>query len=121
MIQIRKGVFETNSSSTHSLVMAAISEFDKWENGEVYYCSNWYSYDENHAPEAFKNKFKQGSFCLATEVDAYYETKDEERDSYNFQTYEEFCGDDYSEFEDYTYTTPGGEVIKAIAKFCYEG
>ena len=42
MIQIRKNVFETNSSSTHSLVMAVASEFDKWESGEYYYCNSWY-------------------------------------------------------------------------------
>ena len=41
MVQVRKGVFETNSSSTHSLVMAVQSEFDKWENGELYYCE-WF-------------------------------------------------------------------------------
>ena len=53
MIQIRKNVFETNSSSTHSLVMAVKSEFDKWEAGEYYYCNSWWSYSEEHAPEAF--------------------------------------------------------------------
>ena len=32
--QIRKGVFETNSSSTHSLVMCLKSDYDKWEHGD---------------------------------------------------------------------------------------
>ena len=41
MIQVRKNVFETNSSSTHSLVMAVKSEFDKWTAGEYYYCKSW--------------------------------------------------------------------------------
>ena len=36
MIQIRQGVFETNSSSTHSITMCMKSEFDMWERGEVY-------------------------------------------------------------------------------------
>lgn len=35
MRQIRKGVFETNSSSTHSLVMATATEFDRWIKGDV--------------------------------------------------------------------------------------
>ena len=73
MIQIRKNVFETNSSSTHSLVMAVKSEFDKWELDEYYYCKSWWKYSEEHAPEAFKGKFKQGSFFPVAEVDAYYE------------------------------------------------
>jgi hypothetical protein len=121
MIQIRKNVFETNSSSTHSLVMAVKSEFDKWESGEYYYCSSWYKWDEENAPEEFKNKFKKCSFFPVALVDAYYEAKGEERDSYDFQTYEEFCDDEYLEFEDYSYTTPSGEVIVACAKFGYDG
>ena len=36
MLQIRHGVFETNSSSTHSITMCMKSEFDAWERGEVY-------------------------------------------------------------------------------------
>ena len=35
MIQIRQGLFETNSSSTHSLTMCTVSDFDKWKSGEL--------------------------------------------------------------------------------------
>ena len=35
MIQVRTGVFETNSSSTHSLTICLLSDFKKWKNGEV--------------------------------------------------------------------------------------
>ena len=121
MIKIRKNVFETNSSSTHSLVMAVKSEFDKWEAGEYYYCNSWYSYDEEHAREAFKGKFKEGKFFPVAEVDAYYKALGKERDTYDFQTDDEFCDDDYLEYEDYSYTTPSGEVIIACAKFGYDG
>lgn len=34
MIQIRNGVFETNSSSTHSL---SLSDFQLWKNGLCYF------------------------------------------------------------------------------------
>lgn len=37
MEAIRKGLFETNSSSTHSLIVAAENEFNKWVNGECLY------------------------------------------------------------------------------------
>lgn len=117
MIQVRKSVFETNSSSTHSLVMAVESEFSRWENGEVYYCSHWYSWSR---PED-KNKFVAGRFYPVEEVDAYFESIDEERDTYDFSTYDEFCDSDSLEVEDYSYTTPGGEVIKAVAKYGYDG
>ena len=35
-IQIRKGVFETNSSSEHTISIVKKSDFDKWKNGELY-------------------------------------------------------------------------------------
>ena len=34
--QIRQGVFETNSSSTHSITIVDKEDYDKWENGEVW-------------------------------------------------------------------------------------
>lgn len=37
---IRRGTFETNSSSTHSITMCSESDFDKWKNGELYYCND---------------------------------------------------------------------------------
>ena len=110
MIQVRRNVFETNSSSTHSLVMAVKSDFDKWEKGEVYYC-NW-------APD---KKFEQGKFYTKEEVEAYYNETGDERDPYDFCTYEEFCDDEYLEVESYSYTTPSGEVIEAVAKYGYSG
>jgi hypothetical protein len=113
MIQIRKNVFETNSSSTHSLVMAVASDFDKWESGEMYYCE-WAWGD-------LRETFESGKFYPAAEVDAYFAAKNEERDTECFVTYDEFCDSEYLEVEDYTYTTPGGEVIKAVAKYGYDG
>lgn len=121
MIQVRKNVFETNSSSTHSLVMAVKSDFNKWKAGEYYYCSSWYSFSEKNAPEEFKGKFKQDNFYSVELVDAYYEALGEERNSYEFQTYDEFCDSDYLEYEDYTYITPSGEVIVAVARYGYDG
>lgn len=34
---IRRGVFETNSSSVHSLTLCKTSDFDKWKSGEMLY------------------------------------------------------------------------------------
>lgn len=33
MLNIRRNTFETNSSSTHSMVIAMKDDFDKWVNG----------------------------------------------------------------------------------------
>lgn len=38
--QIRRGVFETNSSSVHSLTMCDKTEFEKWKHGELLFWKN---------------------------------------------------------------------------------
>ena len=35
LVKFPKGTFETNSSSTHSMVIAAADDFEKWEKGEL--------------------------------------------------------------------------------------
>lgn len=37
MKTIRRNVFETNSSSTHSITMCMEGDYEKWKNGELYY------------------------------------------------------------------------------------
>lgn len=34
---VRQGVFETNSSSVHSLTMMMKDDYEKFENGELFY------------------------------------------------------------------------------------
>ena len=36
-VQIRRGVFETNSSSVHSLTMVSEEEYDNWKNNKDIY------------------------------------------------------------------------------------
>ncbi len=52
MIQIRASVFETNSSSTHSLCIMTQDDFNKWvfsHNGEYYFVDgDGYGYTFNH-------------------------------------------------------------------------
>ena len=40
MINIRKNLFETNSSSVHSLTMCDESDFNDWVAGRKFFCSN---------------------------------------------------------------------------------
>lgn len=48
---IRCKVFETNSSSTHSLTICSDEEYTKWENGELYW-SYWGEFVE--IPEEYR-------------------------------------------------------------------
>lgn len=47
-IKIRSGLFETNSSSTHSLVIMTEKNFRKWESGYYYYNPYNYKYELEH-------------------------------------------------------------------------
>lgn len=47
MLQVRKSVFETNSSSVHSLTMCSNSEYERWEKGELlFYWSDFVPVEE---------------------------------------------------------------------------
>ena len=37
--QIRRGVYETNSSSSHSITMCSEEEFEKWKDGKLLFDS----------------------------------------------------------------------------------
>lgn len=45
MLKIRHNVFETNSSSTHSITMCTKDQYEQWKNGELY----WYRWGESFA------------------------------------------------------------------------
>lgn len=48
IFQVRQGVFETNSSSTHTLTICSKDDFDKWKHGEVFWLDNdWHKLDTN--------------------------------------------------------------------------
>lgn len=87
--QIRRGVFETNSSSTHSITMCSKEEYAKWKNGEL--LINW------------NDKF----------VEATEENKQDEEN----KTYDEYW--DECEFETYedSYTTKNGEEVIAFGYY----
>ena len=36
MIQIRRNVFETNSSSTHSITLCSVEDYNAWQEGKMY-------------------------------------------------------------------------------------
>lgn len=144
----RRGTFETNSSSTHSITMCKESDFDKWKNGELYYCDNdGKFYDEEGRKRLIKKQiiynkaeYHNGSYTYKgitttyAEIDKLYteenlsELTDEEIETYleeDFDyyeipiTYEEW--DEYFEYEKYenSYTTDEGETIIAFGYYGY--
>lgn len=99
---IRRGIFETNSSSVHSLTMCSDDEYTKWRNGEVYY-------------DRWGEKFVDKSEKTETE-------REREGTSTEYLTYEEFNKWDYLDYEtfDDEYTTESGETVHAFGYYGHD-
>ena len=102
MKQIRVGVFETNSSSTHSLTIVSEEDYNKWVSGELLLDT----YKDVIVP------FPKGYVKVGDE-----EFEDEDGD---LKTYDQWCD---SEKEDFTqhFTTKSGDKIVAFGQFGYDG
>lgn len=127
MIQIRNGVFETNSSSTHSLVMCMKNDYDKWVNREVYLNNEagWSSYS------GYKNKqfvTKEEAIDIITnnkyppDIDLFTMNNDEleeyfkDNEIYTFDNYD----NDYLESFTQEFTTPNGDTVVSFGQYGYE-
>lgn len=99
---IRRGIFETNSSSVHSLTMCSDDEYSKWINGEVYY-------------DRWEHKFVDKSEEIERE-------REEDGRSTEYLTYEEFNDWEYLEYEtfDGEYTTESGETVHAFGYYGHD-
>lgn len=136
MLQVRQGVFETNSSSTHSITIASQSDFDKWKNGEVYLNDGWWS-DKINDPN--KNK----TFLTVDEAvnlvkawkDVYgdddddavdYDSmdileKEEKIEAYEIYTFEDYFSKSWLETYEEYYTTEHGDDVVAFGYYGYDG
>jgi hypothetical protein len=94
MRQVRVGVFETNSSSTHSLTICSADEFEKWKKCELVF-----------------DEYKEG-FLTPEEADA-------KGDNDELRTYSEFCDNDELEYFDQSYTTKSGDKVVAFGLYGY--
>ena len=98
--QIRRGVFETNSSSVHSLTMCMESDFNKWVVGELV----WSRWGDELVP-------------ITDEI-----KKSMEEDEREYLTYEQFNDYDYIDYETFedSYTTPNGETVKSFGYYGHD-
>ena len=128
--QIRRGVFETNSSSTHSITMCMKSEFEVWERGEVYLNDGWW--DLNCTVDAKDKKFitKDEAIELICSLDYFDDDEDYlrrldkeefedvlyEYDVYSWNTFWHRACDWY---EGYTneFTTENGDEVVAFGYY----
>ena len=116
-VQIRRNVFETNSSSVHSMTMCSGDEYKKWRDGELLF-SDWDGdfVDANdpkvkEAREKYEKEFKEWE----NDPDAY----SWDRPDCEYMTCDEFWeryNDEYETFER-SYTTESGETVIAFGYY----
>lgn len=83
MYQIRNGVFETNSSSTHSLCICTEEDFEKFKRNEVLWDKNVDELVPNDISPKYINRAKE---YYQSQQDSYMKDWDElsEEDQLNF-------------------------------------
>lgn len=101
---IRRGTFETNSSSTHSITMCKESDFDKWKNGEMYWDRWNESLVSKEEVEKEIAKLKEEFISEHPDYDKDDIDWEEQLEDYlnsdkEYYTYEEFNNYDYIEYE----------------------
>ena len=114
--QIRRGVFETNSSSVHSLTMCSAEEYEKWKNGEVLF---WKWKDKFGTKEEIIAELKKSSLFSKYDLDDEDVINDIFSDE-GIQTCEEFFDNDYFETFSYRHTTPSGDEVVAFGYYGHD-
>lgn len=134
--QIRRGVYETNSSSTHSLTMCSEEEFEQWKNGELLFDEWGYESfvkanslsddDKKYAAQDYENHkddfSKDWSDLSESAKEKYYSKYAKENNivDEDAKTYEEWQHDDLETFVN-RYTNKSGDKIVAFGKYGYDG
>ena len=99
-IQIRRGTFETNSSSVHSITMCIKSDFDRWIRGELIW-------------DKWNDKLVEITPEIENDMQSGYS---------KYLTYEQFNDWDYIEFETFeeSFTTPGNEDVVSFGYYGHD-
>ncbi len=135
MINIRTGVFETNSSSVHSMVLCDANDYEDWVKGKKLYNVN-YNYNGRHYIEAPMFVTPEE----AAEYDSNYPYPEEHHEDYwggwelefqdeednwherqfiTLEEYERAYSYMYETFDD-SFTTPGGEEVIAFGFYGHD-
>lgn len=149
IFQVRQGVFETNSSSTHTLTICSKDDYDKWKHGEVFWLDNdWHKLDTNKnfvTPKELEELAEQyneeqqkridsgDKFAHTVDIDKVLNEQrdyDSYYDSYwdtERSTFEAYTMDDWyarnCDLETYSrsFTSPSGDEMVAFGAFGYDG
>ena len=98
--QIRRGVFETNSSSVHSITMCMKSDYDKWVAGELVF-----------------DYYKDELIDITSEIKAEIKMR-----SRRYFTYDQFNDWEYIEFETFEerFKTANNDEVVAFGYYGHD-
>ena len=116
MKSIRRSVFETNSSSTHSITMCSGEDFKAWKKGDVVFEDSYNGGKFITLEKAMKEIKKNYPDLDLTDEDAVREALFDSE----FRTYENYFEDDELECFTDKFKTKGGEEVIAFGKFGYQ-
>lgn len=116
---IRRGVFETNSSSTHSLTMCSQDEYEQWENGELLLNDGWRVKEKFISRDQAIEWLKQAEHAVTIDFDDAEEVNAELRDSDMLTSDEYWNGSDLETFVK-KYVTKNGEKVVAFGRFGFD-
>ena len=120
--QIRRGVFETNSSSTHSITMCSGEEYDKWCSGNLLFWVGKKKFGtKEDIIEELKELTRWDNSLMYPDVNWDDDSVVADIfDSEEIQTSDEFFDDEYLETFEEIYHTSNGEEVVAFGKFGYD-
>lgn len=144
MKQIRKNVFETNSSSTHTLAICTEDEYKDWQDGKLLF-NKWNETFVKNSINITKQDRKEAEERYTIYKGKYYkdwsELTEAEREEYTYNyiaqqrrqeksfsfeedvlTYQEFmqnCNNDGLETETSHYTSPSGDKLVITCAYGY--
>lgn len=120
MKKIRQGVFETNSSSTHSLVIVAEEDYDAWRTGNGDILLDRYNGVMISRADAIARIRKDNPRRYGKVDFTDREEADDILGDHDFQTFDGYQRDtDMEQFEQ-RHTTKGGDKVVAFGYYGYD-
>lgn len=118
MRSIRIGVFETNSSSTHSLTICSKAEFEAWQKGDVLFSIDS---DKFMTMEEVNAEWVKNTENRKEKGYSYYETLEEYMEETRIVKADEYDGAVNQETFEQHYKTASGDEIVAFGYYGYDG
>ena len=131
---VRNKTFETNSSTSHNMVIIPDEYYEDWNNNKLWYMrytwgdENKKLLEENNGSRLFTEEFlkSHGVFTDEPDIDDY-ESEDEYEEAYNDweSLMEDFMNSDKWDNQDLegdeeVYTTKSGDKIHILCAYGYE-